>query len=190
NTNPRTINSVTITGANSGDFLLSNNCGGTLAAGKSCNIAVRFKPSIAGAESASLTIATSDPVSPNVVPLSGTGTQPVATVSPTSWNFGTVTRGQVSATQTITVTNTGTATLTFSNPNAFQLSGTNASNFRLTNSAPCANNGSLAPGASCSVTVQFAPRTNGGTGSNTATLSIRDNAPNSPQSVTLTGTAK
>ena len=58
----------------SGDYILSSPCSSTtLAPGASCNVQITFTPSAAGARSGSLTIASSDPASPTVVPLSGTG---------------------------------------------------------------------------------------------------------------------
>src|SRR5215471_20586079 len=44
---------------------------------------------------------------------------------------------------------------------------------------------SLNPGASCTISVTFTPTA---PGNRTGTISVSDNAPNSPQSVNLTGT--
>ncbi len=71
-----TISGVTITGANAGDFSLTNGCGASLAGGANCQIPVTFKPSVGGAESATLTV-TDDSGgvagSTQTVALSGTG---------------------------------------------------------------------------------------------------------------------
>jgi hypothetical protein len=99
-----------------------------------------------------------------------------------------VTRGQLSPSQTVTVTNTGGGTLTFNTANAFALGGTNPTQYRLTTSAPCVNGGTLAPAAKCTVTVVFAPT--GTPGAKRATVTVGSNAANGTQTVTLTGTAR
>lgn len=173
-------------------FSDSSNCpiGGNLSAGSSCRINVRFSPTAVGVANGTLTITTNDPALPvATVTLTGTGVQPAVAVSPTSLNFGTVPRGQISASQTVTVTNTGNTTLTFAG-NSFRLSGTDAGQFVVTGGT-CTAGGSLAPLASCTTTVAFAPA-NGrrNAGPKSAILNIRDNAPNSPQTVSLTGVAQ
>jgi hypothetical protein len=69
-TNALAINSITV----GGDFTQSNNCGGSLAAGGSCTISVRFTPTVLGARSGTLSINDSDSSSPQTIALSGTGT--------------------------------------------------------------------------------------------------------------------
>ncbi len=104
-------------------------------------------------------------------------TTPAVTLSSTSLNFGTQTVG-VSATQTVTVSNTGGAALSVTGA---QVTGTNAGDFTLTNGCTT----SVSPGNSCTISVNFDP---GAAGARSATLSISDNASNSPQTVSLTGT--
>lgn len=72
------ISSISVTGANAKDFLQSNTCGTQIVSGGSCAISVVFAPSIAGPETATLTITDSAPGSPHTVALSGTGSNPVA----------------------------------------------------------------------------------------------------------------
>jgi hypothetical protein len=115
-TSALTINSITTTGANAGDFGETNTCGASVAAGGNCTISVTFTPSTQAAESANLSIADSDPSSPQVVPLSGTGTAPVTsfsiTLSPTA---GTITAGQtIPVTATVTSENSFNAAVTLS----------------------------------------------------------------------------
>ena len=88
--------------------------------------------------------------------------------------------GSSSAPQTLTLTNTGTATLTISGTPV--LGGTNPSAFAMT-ATTCGS--SLAPNASCTVTLTF---TAPGVGNYSATVTISDNVAGSPQTVTLTGT--
>ena len=69
------ISGTSVTGANAGDFsIASNNCGGSLAAGASCAVAVSFKPSATGPRSATLSVSDNAPGSPHTVALSGNGT--------------------------------------------------------------------------------------------------------------------
>lgn len=51
-----TIRQMTITGTSKTDFSQTNNCGSSLAASASCTIQVKFSPSAAGQDSATLTI--------------------------------------------------------------------------------------------------------------------------------------
>lgn len=61
--------------AASGDFAVSNNpCGANLAAGASCMISVTFTPTVLGARAGSLSVTDNAVGSPQMVPLTGTGT--------------------------------------------------------------------------------------------------------------------
>ena len=68
------INSISITGADPGDFSETSNCGSRLPANGSCTINVRFKPTATGARSATVSVADTGGGSPQTVALSGTGT--------------------------------------------------------------------------------------------------------------------
>jgi hypothetical protein len=104
---PVAITSISLTGANSGDFaIVTNTCGATLAANSQCTITVNFTPSAAGNRSAFLSIVddfAGQPPQSLVASLSGsTSTVPdfsVTTTTPTV----TVSAGQ-SATVTLQVT--------------------------------------------------------------------------------------
>jgi hypothetical protein len=73
-TDPVTFNPLQITGANPGDFTLSNNtCGSSLPGASSCTVVVTFGPSATGARAANLVVTDSDLSSPSTVTLSGTG---------------------------------------------------------------------------------------------------------------------
>jgi hypothetical protein len=69
-----TITTISITGANSGDFSQTNTCAASLAAGAKCSISVTFKPAATGSGSASITITDDAPSSPQSVALTGVGT--------------------------------------------------------------------------------------------------------------------
>ncbi|HET9999315.1 MAG TPA: N,N-dimethylformamidase beta subunit family domain-containing protein [Ktedonobacteraceae bacterium] len=107
---------------------------------------------------------------------------PIASLSPTSLNFGNQVVGTTSAAQTITVTNTGTAPLRVS---SIVLTGTNASDFAQTGTCPTEDDlPPLAVNASCTLSVTFTP---GASGTRSGALAITDNAAGSPQTVSLSG---
>src|SRR5262249_20986656 len=102
---------------------------------------------------------------------------PVISVSPGPLNFGSVKVG-LSNTQGETVTNNGSAALTIT---SLTFGGNKPGDFSQTNPF----SGSIAPGASCIITVTFTP---GATGTRDATLLLADNAGTGTQTFTLTGT--
>ncbi len=55
------------------DFLETDNCGTSLAAGSQCSIQITFKPATIGQRLGQLSVTSSVPVQPRSVPLSGTG---------------------------------------------------------------------------------------------------------------------
>jgi hypothetical protein len=62
--------------AATGDFLQTNGCGSSIAAGASCTVSVTFRPTATGTRTGTLTVASSATNSPATVTLSGTGSQP------------------------------------------------------------------------------------------------------------------
>jgi len=172
-----TITSIQITGTNSGDFAQNNNCPSSLSPSNSCNISVTFTPTATGIRNAAASITDNAPGSPQSVPLTGVGVLPAVTFSPTSLNFGNQTAGTTSSPQMTTLTNTGQGTLTIS---SIGVTGANASEFAQTNNCPS----SLSPNNSCNISVTFSPKA---LGAATASISVADNAPGSPQAVPLTG---
>jgi hypothetical protein len=103
------IGSITVTGANSGDFGQTNNCGTGLAAGAFCNISVTFDPQATGSRSAFVAIADNAAGSPQSIPLSGTGIAGVLGVSTLACTPTTVVSGSTSS---CTVTLTGVPSVT------------------------------------------------------------------------------
>ncbi len=168
-------------------------CGTTLAAAATCTINVRFRPTTTGVLTGTLTV-TSALAGSGVVALKGTGNGAVAAVSPATssvapYNFGSVTRGQVSAPLTVTVTNNGTTPMTFNAGNGFTLGG-NSAQFRLTTGGSCVNGGTLPALGSCTFTVNFAPTVGTTRNTKNATVTIRSNATNGNQFVYVRGTAQ
>jgi hypothetical protein len=173
-----TLSPISITGTNSGDFLQSGNCSGTLVPGASCTINVTYSPLAGGSSSASLSIGNNAPGAPQSIPLSGTSVAISGTsLSSSSLVFTGVTVGTTSASQSVTLTNTGHATLNIS---SIALTGTNSGDFSQTNTCGA----TVAVNANCSINVTFSPSASG---ARSASVSITDDAPGSPQAITLTG---
>jgi len=125
-----------------------NNCGASLASGASCSIGVIFSPSLNGLFTGTLTIASSLAASASV-PLSGTGGVPGSVLfQPSVLSFQQTGVGLLSGSSTVTITNPdsvislGSLTLKVT------------AGFRLVSSTCPAT---LAPGASCTAVVAFAP---------------------------------
>ena len=180
------INSIAVTGANSGDFMQTNNCPPSLGAGLNCVANVSFKPTGTGSRIASVTIADSAAGSPQTIPLAGSGTQAAVSLSPASISFGNQLSGIPSAPVTITMTNTGTGSLTLT---AATTSGTNAGDFTISANNCMGTNVSTVPNGTCTMQVTFTPACSNAAAARTATLSLTDNAPGSPQTISLSGTA-
>jgi hypothetical protein len=175
------ISSVTLNGANAGDFAQTNNCGASVASGANCAINVTFTPMATGSRSASLTIADNASGSPQSVSLSGSVTaMPVASLSPASLSFGPENEGAATAPQTLTLANTGSALLSIS---SIAIQGPDFFDFVQSNTCGA----SVAAGANCAISVKFEPTSYGYT--STASLAVADNAAGSPQTSSLTGTA-
>ena len=177
---PLSIGGIAVTGANVSSFVFANGCGTSLAGGANCTIHGHFAPTAEGSLNASIAIVDNAGNSPQNIALSGSGSLPPPTLSATSLSFGTVIAGTVSASQSVTMTNTGTAALPIG---SVTLTGANASSFVFADS--CGT--SLAAGAGCTIHGHFAPT---GPGTLTATIKIADDATNSPQSIALTGTGQ
>ena len=161
----------------SAEFAQTNNCGSSLPGDGSCQISVTFKPSASGLQHGTLTITDSGGGSPQTVALSGTGTQPVVTLSPASLTFGNQAVNITSTKRVSTLKNTGNGTLTIT---SIGITGTDSRDFAMTKS--CGT--SVAAGGSCDIFVTFRPSASG---TRTAAVSITDDAPKSPQSLPLTG---
>jgi hypothetical protein len=166
---PLTISDI----VSNGDFATTSDCGATLAIGASCHVNVTFEPTATGDRTGTLTFTDNGSVVPQVIPLSGTGVAPAAALTTTGLTFPAQLIGTTSNGQGVTLSNTGTAPLTLA---SIGVSG----DFAQTNT--CGS--SVAAGTNCTIDVTFAPTA---TGNRTGALSIGDNAPGSPQIVSLSG---
>ena len=182
------ISSVTISGTNQSDFTITNNtCGATLAIGANCAITVTFASSTAGDFSAQLNVASNANGSPASVGLTATAATSVGlsldagtSTSPSvpSLTFASMTAGSTSLPQVVVVTNSGSVPLSLS----IGMSGSGATLFPDTTT--CGS--SLAPNASCNISVTFAPKV---AGSYSASLNLTDNAGSGTQSIPISGAA-
>jgi len=163
----------------SGAFSQTNDCTtAPLQPTTNCVINVTFTPTAPGLSVGALAIIDNAPGSPQVVLLTGTGvSQPAVSLSASSLTFGTQAAGTTSAAQTLNLTNSGNAALAIT---SIKLAGADAADFSEVDTCPQ----SLAAGAACTISVLFAPMQ---AGTRTATLTITDNAPTSPQVVSLGG---
>ena len=168
--------SIAITGPNAAEFNQTTSCAGSLAAGASCAVNVTFTPGQVGSRSAALTITDDMAGSPQSLSLTGMGltSGPNVTLSPSGVDFGTQLVGLTSTARLVKLTNYGTATVSIVQVAATQ------SFAETDNCVP-----SVASGAGCTINVTFTP---GAAGKATGTLSFYDDAPGSPQGVSLSGT--
>jgi hypothetical protein len=177
NSGNATLNIASITV--SGDFAKVTStkpCGSTLAAGANCIIRVTFTPTQLGLRTGNITITDNAANSPQTVPLSGKGVPPVA-LTPSSKTYASQTVGTTSLPKTFTLKNYQSVTLSsivISTTGDFSVSSTTCTT-------------SLAAKANCTISVVFKPTA---VGTRTGKLNVTDNASNSPQSSSLTGTGK
>jgi F5/8 type C domain/Pectate lyase superfamily protein/Abnormal spindle-like microcephaly-assoc'd, ASPM-SPD-2-Hydin len=162
----------TVSATVSGQFADSTTCGASLAASASCSYNVTFTPTTAGTQTGTLAVAVGG--SPTNVSLAGTGVAPgpITNANPTSLSFASTIVGATTATQPVTITNSGTSAATVSGVSV-------TGDFTQTN-----NCSSLAVGGTCTVNVAFKPTA---AGSRTGSLSVASNANNGPSTVSLSG---
>ena len=142
--------------------------------GIQCTISVAFRPSAPGIRKAVITISGKDanniPIPSLVINL--TGNTSTVTLSSSSLSFTSQAVG-TSASQQVTVTNTGSVALTFSSITA-------SGGFSQTNNCSV----SLQPTTNCTIGVTYSPTS---AGSSIGALTLTDNGTGSPQVVLLTG---
>ncbi|HLZ43836.1 MAG TPA: FG-GAP-like repeat-containing protein [Candidatus Sulfotelmatobacter sp.] len=167
------VTSVAVTG-DTVDFSDVNLCTSPVPPNGMCSITASFGPTTVGIKNAAVTITDNASDSPQSIPLTGTGVLPAVTLSPTTLTFPTQIVFTTSKAQTVTLTNTGLGILSITKV-------ATTGPFKQTNTCGSTVN----PGNSCTLTVTFTPTKSG---SLTGSITITDNAPNSPQKVSLKGT--
>jgi hypothetical protein len=143
---PATVNGIGITGST--EFNQSNNCGGKLAPGAKCTITLAFVPNAYGTRSGNLNVFEEASGTLYSVALSGHGDAAVMVLSPASLNLGSAVANYGSTSAQVTVSNTGNQPL-----EGLSLA-TTLADYSIS-AKTCTS--TLAAGASCNATVQFAP---------------------------------
>jgi hypothetical protein len=186
--------------APSADFLVTNNCGATIAANSSCTLSVTFAPGapapaclaapdcVSTSRGAVISVSTNAPGGPQTISAGGTtGNGANVAVAPNPIVFPAQPAGTSSPNTDVFVSNNGDVALYISN---VTLTGTNASEFTLSlvTTGPLACTSPVPTGGSaCQLEVSFTPAANA-TGTRTAQLILADGAIGSPQSIPITGT--
>ncbi len=178
------VSGISLSGSN---YQEANNCPTSLTVSASCTVTVAFMPATTGTLAADLIFSDNslnNSASVQTLALSGAATgAPVASLSTTSVNFGTIPQGTDSAPKAVTLTNTGVSSLTISNVYV-----TAADSFILSNgSGSCSTTTSLKPGASCTMSITFYSNP----GIQTSTILVTDNSGTSTgtvQEISLIGT--
>src|SRR5581483_1133486 len=171
------ISSIIVGGV---DYTKGTDCTTSLAPGATCKISAKLTPTTTGTRYGTVTITDSDPTSPQVLSLTGVGTE--VSASPASLTFANQMVGTTSPPQKVTFKNVGTTALnvtsvavlgSYSQPILYDYTQTNT----------CV--GSIPPGGSCTLNVSFTPTVKG---TISDTLTIYHSDADSPLSVKLTGT--
>ena len=166
-----TLNFTSVT--TTADFtIVSNTCGSAIGAGASCVVTLGFAPLATGSRTGTLTFTNSASNSPQVVPLSGTGTAPI-TQSKTALTFSARSIGTTSSAQNVNITNQLSTPVTLS--------------VGVTGTFAVASNGcgtTLAGGATCTIGVTFTPTA---VGAAAGILTVTHSAFGTPALVSLSG---
>jgi hypothetical protein len=162
---------------------VANSCtpGLVVASGGNCVIAVTLTATAAGAQPGTISVNDDAPTSPQKFTVSANAIAAVVVLSPTSLSFAAQQVGTTSSpAKTVNLNNGQTVALNISGAT---ITGPNSSDFNVTTTCPLFP-ASLAVGGNCPLQVTFTP---GASGTRTATLNVNDDAPGTPQTITLTG---
>jgi sugar lactone lactonase YvrE len=157
-----------------GDFAQTNNCGSALAVGTSCQINVTYTPTVAGAESGSLSVVSNVPTLTAALTGAGAASDPGYKVSPESLLFSPQLMKTKSAAQSVVLTNTGKTAISVTS---------SAITGDFSKTGVC---GTLNANKSCTFKVYFTP-TAGGVRSGTLTYTL---STGTVVTVALTGTGE
>jgi hypothetical protein len=69
---PLSLSSISLSGANPGDYVLTNGCGSSLSVSAHCTLSVSFSPTVSGTRTATIQIVSNVPTSPDLIQVSGT----------------------------------------------------------------------------------------------------------------------
>ena len=164
-----------------GDYSQTNNCSASLGAGQTCQISVKFKPSVSGTIAGALNVNTDATPDAQPIALTGVGTGSVSSnvsFSPANLSFGNQEAGSVSAQKSVSVKNNGNTSLSVQTVTA---------SFGYASTDNCAGQ-MLAPGSACTVNVKFQPQADFAPVSYPGSVTIVDSDGTSPQTIGLSGT--
>jgi len=182
NTGTTAITMKGITLTNTTDYTITTNTcpasGSTLAGGASCTISVTFNPQSTGSKRGAVVINDTDPSTPQLIGLSGTGTSNVS-LSPNTITFATTAVGVTSAATKITLTNNTGVSITLSTP-AITITGP----FVSAGTTTCTSGLVIANSGTCIINAQFKPTK---VGFASGTINVNDSDVTSPQSVAVSG---
>ena len=173
---PLTISKISTTLA---EYAPSSTCPifpNTLAARSSCNISVKFTPTVVGSRQGTLTVADNASNSPQAVVLKGTGIAPVTLTPATLW-FANQAKGTASSAQSVTLKNNQSLPLSITSI------ASSLSDFGVSSNCPLSPT-TVGPGSSCTVSITFKPTA---TGTRSGKITVLDSAINSPQAVSVSG---
>lgn len=176
---PVQFTGVTVSGPDAADFLSTNTCPQKIPVASGCAVSVTFSPKDVGARIATVAISDSSPGGSQFIGVTGVGVLPRPLLSPSSLIYRDQVVGVSSTPQIVNFTNEGTVTLTIS---SVKVNGTDSSDFVILSNS-CGS--SLAAMSTCTIAVTFTPKA---IGTRTAAIAFTDDAINSPQKVSLTGT--
>lgn len=183
------ITSITLGGADFTQFAETDTCQtpSVFQPTKFCSISITFQPndSGVGSQQAMLSIVDNAPGSPQSILLTGNGVAPpppapAVSAAPNPVNFSTITQGTTSSPISLVITNSGSATLHIA---SVAVGGNNVGDFTTTTTA-CG--GAINAKATCSISITFSPLA---AGQRTETITISDDAPDSPQVIDVAGNA-
>jgi hypothetical protein len=181
---PLAVGQISLSGDKDDFERLTHTCSNqNVAPSESCSLSIRFAPQSLGAKTATLSIPSNDPDTPNVeVSLTGDGIappKPEIEVKPLSKTFDDIKVGTASPPQRISLSNLGNAPLAVGQ---ITLTG-DQDDFKL-QTHTCSNQ-TVAPSESCSLEIRFKPQS---LDTKTVSLSIPSNDPETPTvTVALTG---
>lgn len=167
----------------SDNFAVDADCS-TLAPGSSCPLFIAFDPASTGNLSGDLTVMDDSPSGTEAISLTGVGSTPGVTLSPSSVVFGTQVVGTTSQAVSVTLSNAA------SDSQSLQVIGivlgsdpvTGAPDFTQTDNCTAP----IAPGSSCTIQIAFTPTLSGLLQSS---LTLTDNSPDGTHTILLSGYA-
>lgn len=171
---PLSFNGITV----SGPFTLANGCTQDVQPGGSCTITLSYNAQDLGGHTGTLSVLSNAVSGSRSIALTGNTVAvptPIVTVVPASIGFGDRMLGTLSATQRITISNSGNAAASIT-------TNTSSADFVVTTNT-CGT--TLAPGTSCYADVVLRPV---GFGPRRGAFEVDANAAGSPFAVTLSGT--